>query len=189
MTSETVISIFLGIGLAASTGFRVFVPLLVLSLAAHFGAWDLNENWQWLGGWPALIILGVAVVAEVFAYFIPWVDNLLDSIALPLAGVAGTMVVVSTLVGLDPAMTWAIGLIAGGGTAAAIKGASVTTRATSSVATAGFGNSIITLIETAVSGVLSILAVAVPVIAIVFVILILVVVYRFYRRIRPRKSP
>ena len=90
MTSETVISIFLGVGLAASAGFRVFLPLFALSLAGYFGVWELNANWQWIGSLAAVLTLGIATVVEVFAYFIPWVDNALDSIAIPLAAVAGT---------------------------------------------------------------------------------------------------
>ena len=76
MTSETIISIFLGIGLAASVGFRVFLPLFALSLAAYFGVWELNQHWVWIGSLAALIILGVATLVELLAYFIPWVDNL-----------------------------------------------------------------------------------------------------------------
>lgn len=97
MTVETIISIFLGIGLAASVGFRVFVPLFVLSLAAYFNLWELNESWQWIGSLAAVITLGVATLVEITAYYIPYVDNLLDSIAIPLATVAGTAVMVSTV--------------------------------------------------------------------------------------------
>lgn len=188
MTTETIISIFLGIGLAASVGFRIFLPLLALSLVSHFGMWELNESWQWVGGVPALIILSVAVIVEIFAYYIPWVDNLLDSIALPLAGIAGTLAVVSTASGLDPAMTWTIALIAGGGTAAAIKGASAATRLTSSVSTAGFGNPIVSTVETVMSAILSVVSVFLPVVGVILVILVLVMVFRFYRKIRPRRK-
>lgn len=108
-------SIFLGVGLAASVGFRVFLPLFALSLAAYNGIWDLNANWEWIGSLSAVITLGVATLVELFAYFIPWVDNLLDSIAIPLAALAGTAVMVSTVAGLDPVVTWSLAIIAGGG--------------------------------------------------------------------------
>ena len=87
MTQETIISIFLGVGLAASAGFRVFLPLFALSLANYFGLWQLNDSWQWIGSLAAVLTLGVATLVEIFGYFIPWVDNLLDSIAY-LAGIA-----------------------------------------------------------------------------------------------------
>jgi hypothetical protein len=34
---ESLLSIALGLGLAAATGFRIFVPLLIAGLAARFG--------------------------------------------------------------------------------------------------------------------------------------------------------
>ncbi len=92
MTTEMILSIFLGIGLAESSGFRVFVPLFALSCAAYFGVLPLNESWQWVASTPALIILGVASIVESISYLVPYVDHVLDTIAVPLAGVAGTMV-------------------------------------------------------------------------------------------------
>ena len=88
--TETIFSIFLGIGLAASVGFRVFLPLFALSLASYFNLWELNESWQWIGSITAVIALGVATFVEITAYYIPFVDNLLDTIAIPLATIAGT---------------------------------------------------------------------------------------------------
>ncbi len=84
-TFNMVISIFLGIGLAAAVGFRVFFPLLILSLAGNCEVIPLNESWEWVGSIAAIITLGVATVIEIFGYYIPWLDNLLDTIALPLA--------------------------------------------------------------------------------------------------------
>ncbi|NER08942.1 protein of unknown function [Muriicola jejuensis] len=188
MTSETMISIFLGIGLAASVGFRVFLPLFALSLASYFGIWELNENWLWIGSLPAIITLGVATLVEVFAYFIPFVDNLLDSIALPLATLAGTAVMVATIADLDPVVTWSLAIIAGGGTAAAIKGASATGRLTSTTTTAGIGNPVIAFIETFTALLFSIVSILAPVIASVLVILLLIFIFVIYRKLRPRLS-
>ena len=94
---ETVISICLGIGLAASVGFRVFLPLFALSLASYFNIWELNGSWLWIGSLTAVLIFGVATLIEVMGYYIPFVDNLLDTIAIPLAAIAGTAVMVSTM--------------------------------------------------------------------------------------------
>src|SRR5690606_41688923 len=120
LTPDTIISIFLGIGLATSVGFRVFLPLFALSFAAYLGVWDLNENWQWIGSMAALVTLGVATFVEIFAYFIPWVDNVLDSLAIPLAALAGTAVMVSTVAGLDPVVTWSLASMSGGAPAPAL---------------------------------------------------------------------
>ena len=186
MTSETIISIFLGVGLAASVGFRVFLPLFALSLASYFGVWDLNPNWEWIGSLAAVITLGVATVVEIFAYFIPWVDNLLDSLAIPLAAIAGTAVMVSTVANLDPVVTWSLAIIAGGGTATAIKGASATSRLASTTTTGGVGNPLVSTVETGTAMVVSTASIFAPILAAVLVILILIVIFAIYRKLRPR---
>lgn len=188
MTSETVISIFLGIGLAASVGFRVFLPLFALSLASYFGVWELNADWQWIGSIAAVVTLGVATLIEIFAYFIPWVDNLLDSVAVPLAAIAGTAVMVSTVANLDPVVTWSLAIIAGGGTATAIKGASATSRLASTATTGGAANPIVSAIETGTATVVSAASIFAPVIAVILVILILIVIFTIYRKLRPRRT-
>ncbi len=186
MNPDTIISIFLGIGLAASVGFRVFLPLFALSLAAYLGVWELNESWQWIGSLAALVTLGVATFVEIFAYFIPWVDNALDSLAVPLAAIAGTAVMVSTLANLDPVVTWSLAIIAGGGTATAIKGANAAGRLTSTATTGGVANPVVSTIETGTAVAVSTASILVPPIAAILVIIILVVIFRIYRKLRPK---
>lgn len=174
MGFETILSIFLGVGLAAAAGFRVFVPLFVMSLAAHFQVIPLQENWQWVGGTTALVILGIATLVEIFAYFIPFVDNLLDTIAIPLGGISGTLVMASTLVDVSPVMSWVLAIIAGGGTATAINSATATTRVASTTTTGGIANPVLAGIETTSATVLSVLAIFLPIVAVVIVLFILV---------------
>lgn len=186
MTFDTILSIFLGIGLAASVGFRIFLPLFVLSLSAYFNVWELNENWEWIGSLTALLTLGVATLVEIFAYFIPWLDNLLDSIAIPLAALAGTAVMLSTASSLDPIITWTLAIIAGGGTATAIKGASATGRLASTVTTGGTANPVIGLVETGTAAVVATASIFAPILAVFLVIIILFVIFRIYRKLRPK---
>jgi hypothetical protein len=188
MTSETIISIFLGIGLAASVGFRIFLPLFALSLASYFDVWDLNENWQWIGSLAAVITFGVATLVEVFAYFIPFVDNLLDGFAVPLAAIAGTAVMVSTVADLDPVVTWSLAIIAGGGTATAIKGAGATGRLASTASTGGMGNPVVSTIETGTAIVVTAASIFFPILAAVLVIIILFIIFKVYRMLRPKKN-
>ncbi|WP_425628911.1 DUF4126 domain-containing protein [Cellulophaga lytica] len=188
MTTETIISIFLGIGLATSVGFRVFLPLFALSLASYFGAWELNESWVWIGSLPALIVLGVATLVEIFAYFIPWIDNLLDSAAIPLAAIAGTAVMVSTVANLDPVITWSLAIIAGGGTASAIKGTSAATRLTSTATTGGLANPVVATVETGTAVVVSTATIIAPVIGAVLVVIILTLIFRMYRKLMPKQK-
>ncbi len=188
MTTETILSIFLGIGLAASVGFRVFVPLFALSLASHFGIWELNESWQWVGSLGAVITLGVATIVEIFAYYIPFIDNLLDSIAIPLAAIAGTAVMVSTVADLNPVITWSLAIIAGGGAATAIAGSSAATRLTSTSTTGGLGNPVVSTLETGTAITLSAFSIFLPIIGFVLVLLVFIFILRFYKKIKSVKG-
>lgn len=184
--TSTIMSFFLGIGLAASAGFRVFVPLFALSLGAHFGAdiLNLNESWAWVGSWPAMITLGVATLIEIAAYYIPVVDNLLDSIAIPLAAVAGTVLMGSTLLDMGEVATWALAIIAGGGTAAAVSGTTAATRAVSTGTTGGTGNFLVNTGETAAASVLSVTSFIWAPLAFVLVVITLYLVYRLWKKSR-----
>ena len=185
---ETIFSILLGIGLAASVGFRIFVPLFALSIASYYGIVPLNENWQWVGSSAAMIALGIATIVEIAAYLIPWLDNLLDTIAVPLAAIAGTAVMLSTMGDLDPVVTWSLAIIAGGGTATAIKSSTSTARLASTATTGGIANPIVSTVESGTSIVLSILVFVAPVIAIIFVIIILWLMFKVFRWFKPSKN-
>ncbi|MCT4663697.1 MAG: DUF4126 domain-containing protein [Flavobacteriales bacterium] len=188
---EWILGLFLGIGLAASAGFRVFVPLFAMSLAAYFEIIPLNESWKWVGSFTAVVVLGIATLIEALAYFFPYVDNLLDTIALPLATVAGTLVVVATVNDMSPVVTWALAIIAGGGTAGAIKGMTTSTRAVSTVSTAGVANPIMAGVETIFAGFMAIVSILLPILAIVFVFVILFFfrkLFRFFRK-KQRSEP
>ena len=187
MTFETFISICLGIGLAASVGFRVFLPLFALSIASYLGVWELNDSWQWIGGRTALVLFGVATLAEILAYYIPLVDNTLDSIAIPLATIAGTLIMVSTVTDLNPVFTWTLAIIAGGGTASLIKSSSGATRLTSTVSTAGFGNNLVASVENMSATLLSVIAILFPLLALVLVILILYVIFKLYKKMTKKR--
>ena len=186
MTVDTILSICLGIGLAASVGFRVFLPLFALSLAAYFNVWELNESWSWIGGTTALITLGIATLVEILAYYIPVIDNALDAIAIPLATIAGTAVMVSTVVDLSPVITWALAIIAGGGTAAAIKSSAGATRLGSTVSTAGIANPVVSTVETSTSFIMSIVSIFIPVLAFILVLFIFYIVFKLYKKLKSK---
>lgn len=188
MTFETIISICLGVGLSASVGFRVFLPLFALSLASYFDFWQLNESWQWIGSTAALITLGAATLVEVFAYFIPYIDNLLDSITVPLAALAGTAIMLSTVADLSPVITWSLAIIAGGGTAAAVAGTSSTTRLASTVATGGIANPIVSTLETGTSVIMSVVSIFLPVLAVILVIIIFFIIFKLYKKFKTSKT-
>lgn len=192
------ISAFIGIGLAAASGFRVFLPMFAVSLASYMGWIPMNENFAWLSGLPTLITTGIATIVEVLAYYIPYVDHLLDTLSVPLATVAGSVLFASQFADIGTFPQWALALIAGGGTAAAISSGFAGTRAASTATTGGLGNSVVATTETAGAGIMSFLAIAAPIIAaIAAVILIIVVIvlgrklwnkFRNYNSDRPSKT-
>ncbi len=188
MESTTIFSILLGIGLAASVGFRIFVPLFALSIASYYNVIPLNDNWEWISGLPALITLGIATIIEIVAYLIPWLDNILDTIAVPLAAVAGTAVVLSTAADLEPLVTWSLAIIAGGGTATAIKASTSTTRLASTVTTGGIANPVVSTVETGSSIVMAVLAFVAPVLAIIMLILVLWLLFKVFKWFKPKKE-
>src|SRR5215831_8029117 len=120
--SDLALSIVLGIALAAATGFRIFLPMLIVSGAANTGYLQLDDNFAWLGTPSALTMLSVAAFAEVLAYYVPGVDNLLDSLATPAALIAGTVVSAAVITDLPPIVKWTAAVIAGGGVAGLTQG-------------------------------------------------------------------
>src|SRR6185295_12716156 len=96
------LNLCLGIGLSAACGFRVFVPLLVMSLAARTGHLTLSPGFAWIGETPALVTLAVATLAEIAAYYVPWLDNALDVAASPAAVIAGIVASASVVTEIDP---------------------------------------------------------------------------------------
>jgi hypothetical protein len=183
MLGTTALSVCLGLGLSAATGFRVFVPLLLINLASRGGWLELSQQFAWMGETPALVAFGIATLLEIGAYYVPWLDNLMDSIASPAAVVAGTVATASVVTGMDPTMKWILAVVAGGGVAGAIQTAFVGARQVSLLTTAGFGNPVVSSLELLGSIFMSILSFFAPLLAAITMIgLFLVALKVLYRR-------
>lgn len=175
MDTQTITSIAMGIALSACCGFRVFIPMLGASFAAYQNWFALPADMSWIGSLPALLCFGTAAVLEIAAYYIPFVDNLLDTIATPLAAVAGTVLAASFLpiADFNPMLKWLLAIIAGGGAAATVQTGTGLLRLASTKTTAGAGNSIVATGENALAVSGTVLSFVVPiVIAVLFVLLI-----------------
>jgi hypothetical protein len=186
--SELLLSIALGIGLAAAVGFRVFLPLLIVSVASYTGHLPLSPEMSWLGTLSAMATLGVAAVIEIIAYYVPGVDNALDAITTPMALFAGTVVTAAVLTDLPPLVKWSTAIIAGGGAAGLTQSATALLRAKSTAFTGGLGNSFIASGEIASATVISLLAVFAPIVALILVVLFCWLVVRLARRIFVARS-
>jgi hypothetical protein len=169
---ELFLSMCLGIGLSASCGFRVFLPMLAANIAAMTGWITPGESFEWLATWPAFFVLLTATIAELGGYYIPFIDNLLDTIATPAAVIAGTLLTTSFVHIDSPVLHWGLGLILGGGTAGLIQAGTAMLRLLTSKTTAGFGNPVVSTAENVASFGLSGLAIFLPVIALVLVVLL-----------------
>ena len=187
---EFALSLCLGIGLAAACGFRVFVPMLGMSVASMAGHLQLSSGFEWIGTPPAFICFLAATSLEIVAYYVPWLDNLLDTVASPAAVVAGTITLAATLAPtpmaseLSPLLRWSLAFIAGGAVAGIIQLSTVTLRGTSTLTTAGLGNFIVSTLELILSVVTTIFAIALPVLCLLVVVPVtaLLVRRRFVRR-------
>lgn len=184
---ELLLSIAVGIGLAAATGFRVFLPLLIAGIAARADWLPLTESFAWLASTPALIALGTAALLETAAFYIPGVDHLLDLLQGPLAIAAGILASASVMVDLPAEMRWPIAVIAGGGVAGLTKLTSAVVRAKSTALTGGLGNSAVSTAETASATGLTALAILAPVIGLLIVLVLLAWSIRAWMR-RQQKS-
>ena len=183
--TATVLSIALGVGLAAACGFRVFVPLIVAAVAARSGGLNLSPGFEWLTSDGALLALSVAAVVEVLAYTLPWLDHLLDAIATPAAVVAGVVASAAVFVDFPPLVRWGAAVILGGGAAGAVQAGTVLARLKSTLFTGGAGNVVVALLELAGAALLSLLAILAP--ALVLLALVMMAWF-FVRIVRTRRS-
>lgn len=188
MSAETLLSVLVGVGLSAACGFRVFVPLLVMSIAALSGHLTLSPGFEWIGTYPTLLAFAVATAAEIAGYYIPWVDHLLDVIAGPAAVIAGAIAMASSVAGVSPFLRWSLALIAGGGIAATFHVMTGLARVTSTAATAGLANPLVATIEAVGASTLSILAIAIPLVCVAAVATLLALVCWLFRTRRRRKA-
>jgi hypothetical protein len=181
--TEVALSIALGVGLAAAVGFRVFLPMLVMSIAAYTGHLTLSSGFAWLGTAPALLTLALAALLEIIAYYIPGVDNLLDALATPAALIAGTVVAAAVMTDLPPLVKWTTAVIAGGGAAGLTQSITSLLRLKSTSLTGGLGNHIIASGELGGALGVSLLALAAPVLAVALVAVFCWFAIRVLRRL------
>lgn len=184
---QLILALCLGVSLSALCGFRVFVPLLAISLGVRFAGLSVNESLAWVGSDVALVCLSVATVVEILAYYIPLVDNVLDTISGPLALVAGAVVAAGMLPEMPAFAQWGLGIIAGAGSAGAVQLSTTTARGASSATTGGLGNFVVATAENGASILGSLVAIIVsPIIVLIGVGLLVWLVWRLLRKLRPK---
>jgi len=190
---ETLLSVFVGVGLSAACGFRVFVPLLAISVASLTGHLTLSPGFAWMGTYVALLAFAIATVLEIAGYYIPWVDHVLDVGAGPAAVIAGIIAMASSVTGTSPFLRWSLAIIAGGGLAATVQAITGLTRAASTSTTAGIMNPVVSTAEAVGATAFSSMALIIPIAGVVILGICLALLYWFSRKmirpVRSRKPP
>lgn len=185
---DLLLPVSLGVGLAAAAGFRVFLPLLAMGLAVKGGYLPITESFNWIATTPALLMLAVAAVAEIIAYYIPVFDNLLDGLATPTAIGAGVAMTYAVMGDMPPMLKWTLAIIAGGGAAAATQGATTVLRGASTMTTGGLGNHAVATGEIFGAVVMSLLAIIFPYVALVAALVFIYLAWRLVMKLRRRET-
>ena len=162
-TWQIILSVMAGVGLSAACGFRIFIPPLIIAIAAKAGHVNLGTEFAWMSSDVALVAFGLAAVLEVSAYYIPWLDNALDTIAAPVAVVAGTLTSAAVFGDMSPWLKWTLAAIAGGGAAGAVQITTTVTRGASFALTGGMGNWAVSTFEGIGAVATAVLAIVIPI--------------------------
>jgi len=183
---EHVVAGIIGIGLAASCGFRVFVPMLIAGAATRADFLNPSQGFDWISSDAALVAFAVATLIEAVAYYVPWLDNLLDTIASPLAVIAGIVLSAAMLGDIPPLWQWSLAIIAGGGAAAIVQGGTIATRLASTVTSGGTANFVVTTLETIASAVFSVLSILAPLVGVMLIMAAVAAMYYIGRGVLRR---
>lgn len=182
---QTIAATALGVALAACCGFRVFLPMLVAGLVSRFQLFHFSESFQWLSTTPALICLGAATLLEIAAYYVPFIDNLLDTIAAPAAAIAGTLLATSVMPIDNEWMKWIIGIVAGGGGAGLVSSGTGLLRLLSSKTTLGTGNAVVATGENTAALGGALLSFLIPIVmAVLFLLFFIWIIKKIVARFR-----
>jgi hypothetical protein len=186
--TDLALALALGVALAAAAGLRVFIPLLLASVAAHTGHFDPSPGFAWLASWPALVTFAVAAAVEIAAYYLPGLDHVLDLVMTPLALAAGVLLVVAPLGEISPLLRWSVAVVAGAGAAGVTQAATALLRVKSTATTGGLGNPLVATTELGGSLLLSLLALLLPVLALALLAVLIWGCFAVRRKLRRREA-
>jgi hypothetical protein len=176
-----------GLALSTAAGLRIFVPLMLTSAAARFGYITLSPGMTWIGSDAALVAFATAMVLEVAAFYVPWLDNLLDTIATPTAITAGIITMAAVTAELSPLVRWTLAVVAGGGAASLVQVSTALLRLKSSALTAGVGNPVVATGELVGSITLALLGLLAPLLGLAAVVVLLIALASRLSRPRGRR--
>lgn len=188
LNAPTILSVLIGFSLAACTGFRIFLPMLIGSIAFKVGWITPSESLIWLGSTTAIIIFSVAAICEVMAYLVPWLDHAFDMIAAPIAVVAGAVLASAVMGDMPLSMRVVLSIIAGGGAAGAVQATTSLLRLGSTKVSGGLANPLFAKLETLFATVGSFLAIFMPLVAIFLFLIFFWLAYKLIRKFILKKQ-
>ncbi len=174
-------------GLGAASGLNPWIPLFGLGVAQRVGAVELSSSFDWLGATPTLVVLGVLFLLDLIGDKIAAIDSVLHVFGLVVAPASGAIVFAAQenlLSNSHPVLAGGVGLVLGG----SVQVARTALRPAVTATTGGIGNPVVSAIEDAVSGVLTVLAVIVPVLAFLTLAGLVAWAVVVFRRWRSRRA-
>ena len=188
---DFLLALSLGLGLAAASGFRVFLPPFLYGLTIRFDYTPIDIPVQgaseWMSSDIGLVLLGSAMVLEILAYYVRWLDNLMDTIASPAAMLAGGAMVYS-LGDTSPIVQWTLSIIAGGGVSGTIQIGTVSVRALSTMTTGGIANPLVSTAEAGACIFCTVLAILLPILALLLTVFALVFSVKYIKKLREKST-
>lgn len=185
---QIALGLITGLGLAAACGFRVFVPLLVASIAVRAGVLHVSPGFEWIGSMPAMVCFTSATLLEIGGYYLPGLDHFLDTAATPAAVVAGTLVTAAFLGEVDPWWRWSLAAIAGGSLAGMVQATTVAVRGASGLTTMGLANPVVSTVELAGASTAAVTSLVAPLLVLLVVAAGFGLLFSWWRR-RARPMP
>ena len=184
----TILSLFLGIGLAASSGFKVFLPLFLTSFLAFldFDLISITEDVVWLKNPIVLFVIGIFTILEISIYFIPFVDNRMDKVKVPLSFITGALVMKATFMLSSSSAGWIISFVFGGFLAMFFSYICAIVRRITTITTRGAGNFLVNIAELSVVLLLTSISILASPLAFLIIVFLIILSYMALNRLEKR---
>ncbi len=171
--SDVLPTLGLAIALAACTGLRAWLPLLLAGIMARLGVLELGAHFQFLATNKALLIFAIATLIEIAGDKIPAVDHALDALSTVLRPAAGSLLAASVMWRIsDPLTAIVLGVAVGTPSSLVPHAAKSTLRVASTAFTAGLANPLLSILEDLATLSLFVVAILLPMMVVAFVGLI-----------------
>ena len=179
-------SLLMGIGLSSSTGYKPFIPLLIIGISSRLGFIELTEQSQWISSTLFICILVALSVLEVFSASIPIIGRIFEVLGIPITLVCGYITITSitgNLVESNIIIKHLIGILLGSGSAGLIKTLTIIKNTLSDTVTFGLSSFLNSMIDTIKAIFISIVAIVAPILVCIILVASLFITYRGIKKL------